>query len=130
MGGSRSAGAWRERGSSRFLWRVSTRQRWRNCAGQFVARNPFDRFNRGNLTNEDRFFYGAFYCSQAMFQIGGKEWEEFYAILLDTMAENQRSDGSWDLEANQDQYLGYAYTTSLAVLSLTPPFQLLPIYQR
>lgn len=99
-------------------------------AGQFVARNPFDRFNRGNLTNEDRFFYGAFYCSQAMFQIGGKDWEQFYSTLLDTMTENQRRDGSWDLEANQDGYLGYTYTTSLAVLSLTPPFQLLPIYQR
>ena len=46
------------------------------------------------------------------------------------MTENQNADGSWDVEANQDQDLGFTYSTSLAILALTPPYQLLPIYQR
>ncbi len=92
--------------------------------------HPFNRFNRGGLTAEDRFYYGAYYCSQGMFQLGGKYWEEFYPTLLATLVTNQRADGSWDREANQDGQLGPAYSTSLAILALTPPYQLLPIYQR
>ena len=42
-------------------------------AGRFILEHPFDRFNRGNLTAEDRFYYGAYYTSQAMFQIGDKQ---------------------------------------------------------
>ena len=99
-------------------------------AGRFLLEHPFDRFNRGNLTAEDRFYYGAYYSSQAMFQLGGDYFKKFYPVLLETMVENQREDGSWELEANQDGPLGYAYSTSLGALSLTPPYQLLPIYQR
>ncbi len=99
-------------------------------AGKYLLQHPFDRFNRGGLAPEDRFYYGAFYCSQAMFQLGGDYWEQFFPVLLETLVENQRSDGSWDREANQDGPVGYAYSTSLAILSLTPPYQLLPIYQR
>lgn len=99
-------------------------------AARFILEHPFDRFNRGGLTEEDRFYYAAFYCSQAMLQMGGEYFANFYPVLLDTMTQNQNSNGSWDLEANQDGVLGYPYSTSLAILSLTPPYQLLPIYQR
>ncbi|MGE4002822.1 MAG: prenyltransferase/squalene oxidase repeat-containing protein [Planctomycetaceae bacterium] len=99
-------------------------------AGQFVLGHPFNDFNRGGLTREDRYYYGAYYCSQAMFQLGGDYYAEFYPGLLQTLVDNQRPDGSWDREANQDGVLGLAYSTSLAILALTPPYQLLPIYQR
>lgn len=99
-------------------------------AARYVLDHPFNRFNRGGLTPEDRFYYSAYYCSQAMFQLGGKHWDEFYPVLLNTMADNQSPNGSWDLEANQDGVFGHTYSTSLAILSLTPPYQLLPIYQR
>jgi hypothetical protein len=99
-------------------------------AGEFILKHPFDRFNQGGLAPEDRFYYGAFYCSQAAFQLGGEYWEKFYPVLLETMVDNQRSDGSWDREANQDGPIGFAYSTSLAILSLTPPYHMLPIYQR
>ena len=90
-------------------------------AARFILDHPFDRFNRGGLTTEDRFYYAAFYCSQAMFQLGGKNWEAFYPVLLETLVDNQASDGSWEREANQDAGHGFAYSTSLAILSLTPP---------
>ncbi|MCA9077962.1 MAG: terpene cyclase/mutase family protein [Planctomycetaceae bacterium] len=96
----------------------------------FVLSHPFDDFNRGNLTREDRYFYGAYYCSQAMFQLGGEHWQKFYPGLLKTFFENQLENGAWPREANKDEHLGFCYSTSFALLALTPPYQLLPIYQR
>jgi len=99
-------------------------------AAKFVLKHSFNEFNRGGLTREDRYYYGAFYCSQAMFQMGGEYWARFYPDLLTTLVANQNRDGSWAREANQDRILGFNYSTSLAILALTPPYQLLPIYQR
>jgi hypothetical protein len=100
------------------------------AAGDFILAHPFHHFNRGALTATDQYFYGAFYCSHAMFQLGGDYWTEFYQVLLDTLAENQRPDGSWEREAVEVSVLGFVYPTALAVLALAPPYQLLPIYQR
>ncbi len=99
--------------------------------GDFILEHQFNDFNRGGLTREDRYFYGAFYCSQAMYQLGGDHFAKFYPALLKTMVDNQNRNGSWSREANQtDGELGFAYSTSLAVLALTPPYQLVPIFQR
>lgn len=100
------------------------------AAGRFILAHPFDHFNRGGLTATDQYFYGAFYCSQAMFQLGGDEWKQFYTVLLDTLAENQRHDGAWEREMVEVGQLGLTYSTALGVLALTPLYQLLPIYQR
>ena len=65
-----------------------------------------------------------------MFQLGGDYWSKFYPPLMKTLVEHQRPDGSWDRESASDGVYGNAYTTALAILSLTPPYQILPIYQR
>lgn len=96
----------------------------------YVLSHRFDKFNQGSLTREDRYYYGAYYCSQAMFQLGGEHWQEFYPGLLQTFSENQLENGAFPREANQDEHLGFCYSTSFAILALTPPYQLLPIYQR
>ncbi|MGE3314089.1 MAG: prenyltransferase/squalene oxidase repeat-containing protein [Planctomycetaceae bacterium] len=100
-------------------------------AGGYILQHGFDRYNRGGTHPEDRYHYSAFYCSQAMFQLGGDYWFRFFPKLLDTLVENQRGDGSWEAEslANDRKY-GNIYSTGLTVLTLTPPYQLLPIYQR
>ena len=99
-------------------------------AGQWLLTQSFEPFNRSR-NSHDRYFYSAYYCSQAMFQLGGEYWSEFYPRLLKTLAENQRADGSWDRErsARSARY-GNSYSSALAILALTPPYQLLPIYQR
>jgi hypothetical protein len=97
-------------------------------AGRWILAHPFDRYN-GSMHATDRYFYSAYYCSQAAFQLGGRYWEEFYPPLANVLLAHQRSDGGWDAEA-QDPEFGAAYSTALAVLCLTPPYQLLPIYQR
>jgi len=101
-------------------------------AGTWLLEHPFKTFNDPvPNAHEDRFFYSAYYCSQAMAQLGGRYWEEFFPKLVAVLLENQATDGSWPPEPHSgDAIFGNAYTTALSVLSLTPPYQLLPVYQR
>jgi hypothetical protein len=99
-------------------------------AGRWLLDHPFVDYRRG-VTRRDRYFYSLFYCSQAMFQLGGNYWAEFYPSSLRTLLVHQRSDGSWDPESYQpDSAFGSTYTTALTVLALSPPYQMLPIFQR
>ena len=66
-----------------------------------------------------------------MFQLGDKYWEKFYPRLAAALTRFQGDDGSWDIERDYNgNGFGRCYTTALSVLALTPPYQLLPIYQR
>jgi hypothetical protein len=103
------------------------------AAGDWLLAHPFKAF--GELVPaRDRFFYGAYYCSQAMAQLGGHYWEQFFPSLADVLVKSQTPDGSWPPEVSGaptgEAVFGQVYTTALAVLSLTPPYQLLPVYQR
>ncbi|MBL9138617.1 MAG: hypothetical protein JNK85_22300 [Verrucomicrobiales bacterium] len=99
-------------------------------AGEWLARRPFGDFG-GIVGLRDRYFYSAYYCSQAMAQLGGSFWERFYPPLVRSLLSAQQADGSWPPEpAAGDAVFGNVLTTALAVLSLTPPYQLLPVYQR
>jgi hypothetical protein len=89
---------------------------------------PF-RFNQ-------HFFYGVYYTSQAMFQIGGKYWtwyrDYLHWLLLspDPSAHAQRPGGFWNPVSGDDGQAGVNYCTAMAVLSLTVEYRFLPIYQR
>ena len=98
------------------------------AAGAYLRRYPFDEFNQG-MSKSDRYIYAAYYCSQAAMQLGGETWGTVYPSIVDAFLENQKSDGTWPLE-KMHLWTGPAYSTSMAILSLTPPQQLLPIYQR
>jgi len=99
-------------------------------AGDWLLANPFRGF--GQLVGgSDRFFYSTYYCSQAAAQLGGRYWEGIFPPIVNVLLGSQSSDGSWPPEpSNGDAVFGNAYTTAMAVLSLTPPYQLLPVYQR
>jgi hypothetical protein len=99
-------------------------------AGKWILDHPFIAYNQSSGTPRDRFHYGAYYCSQAMFMLGGNSWRQFFPTMANTLINNQHSPGNWGLENHGDGVFGECYTTSLAVLSLTVPYQLLPIYQR
>jgi hypothetical protein len=105
------------------------------AAGDWLVAHPFKAF--GELVPaRDRFFYGAYYCSQAMVQLGGRYWEQFFPPLAEVLVNSQNTNGSWPPEVGGyaptggEAVFGSGYSTSLAVLSLTPPYQLLPVYQR
>jgi hypothetical protein len=100
-------------------------------AGDWLLAHPYRFFGEVIPERDDRFFYSAYYCTQAMAQLGGRYWEKFFPTLVELLLSSQATDGSWPGEPNSgDAIFGNAYTTALAVLSLTPPYQLLPVYQR
>lgn len=97
-------------------------------AGDWLLRHPFGRYN---VKSDERYHYALYYCTQAMFQLGGRYWSAFFPPVARTLLANQGSNGSWRPEsAGEDARFGNAYTTAMVVLSLTTPYQLLPIYQR
>ena len=98
-------------------------------AGQWLLSQSFGQYN-AHSSHLDRYHYSAYYCSQAMFQLGGEYWARFYPPLAKTLITHQNANGSWQPEKGNDSRFGNAYTTALTVLALTPPYQLLPIYQR
>jgi hypothetical protein len=99
-------------------------------AGNWILRHSFQPY--GNSSHiDDRYHYSAFYCGQAMFQLGGDYWHRFFPPFLKVLADAQHADGSWDVDTQRsDAIYGNVYTTALTVLALAPPYQLLPIYQR
>jgi prenyltransferase/squalene oxidase-like repeat protein len=100
------------------------------AAGDWLLSHPFRGFGE-RIGIADRFFYSAYYTSQAAAQLGGRYWEGIFPPLAAALMSAQSPDGSWPAEVgHRDMMFGNVYTSALAVLSLTPAFQLLPVYQR
>ena len=80
---------------------------------------------------DDRYHYGVFCSCQAMYQLGGEYWRQFFPPTAQVILANQNVDGSWDPENHTfDREYGASYTTALMALTLGAPNQLLPIFQR
>jgi hypothetical protein len=76
------------------------------------------------------YYLSTYYSSQAMAQVGGDAWNQVFPQITRGLLQEQAKDGSWPADVSGERKFGSAYTTSLAILALTPPYQLLPIYQR
>jgi hypothetical protein len=76
------------------------------------------------------FYYGLYYCAQAMFQLGGKYWERFAPHMYEMMLKFQRKDGSWPQGAANEASAGTCYSTAMGVLAIAVSYRQLPIYQR
>ncbi len=87
--------------------------------GGYLLKNP-------PRWNEEHFFYSAYYCAQAMFQLGGNYWEFYRPRLHAVMLDHQQPSGGWI----GSETIGPTYCTAMAVLALTVEYRLLPIYQR
>ena len=102
-------------------------------ASDWILECDFTKYNRERPCEvtwlNDRYNYGAFICTQAMYQQGGKYWKQFYPPVVDAIVGGQKTDGSWPPEP-RDKEFGSCYTTALCVLSLSVSDQLLPIFQR
>ena len=104
------------------------------ASGEWILKHDFSNYDFERKVYEgvwrgDRYHYGAILCAQAMFQLSGKYWEKFFPPLVNALQENQQKDGSW-LTKGRDKPYGSCYTTSLSILSLSVPNQMLPIFQR
>ena len=72
-------------------------------------------------------YYGMYYASQGLFQIGGENWKEFSEWMYSTWVPRQRTDGSWPGSSGEQNP---AYTTSMIILAFAVPYRQLPVYQR
>ena len=79
---------------------------------------------------EGYFYLSSYYTSQAMAQVGGDSWNQIFPQIAANLLAEQSKDGNWPPGGGTERTYGPCYSTSLAILSLTPAYQLLPIYQR
>lgn len=98
------------------------------AAGKYILDTPAN-------PRAPHFFYGIYYTSQGMFQLGDPYWKQYrpelHNLLLST--NGPKSDGSWQAGnqlAFDDYRWGPNYCTSMAILALTVEYRYLPIYQR
>jgi len=112
------------------------------AAGDWLLAHPFQNYGERIGTGNDRFLYSTYYCSQAAAQLGGRYWKGIYPPIAEVLVKSQEADGSFPVDSGMgggfrgggrgggDAMYGQVYSTALAVLSLTPAYQLLPVYQR
>jgi len=103
-------------------------------SGDWILKHDFSNYGEdtppyGCNWLRDRYHYGAVLCTQAMYQLGGKYWKQFFPTLVEALVANQQPNGAWPPERRENQY-GSCYTTALSILSLSVPNQMLPIFQR
>jgi len=74
---------------------------------------------------QGHYFYAHLYMAQAMWQVGGKEWRDYFPKMRDHLVQRQGQTGSW-----QGDGVGVIYGTAIATLILQLPHQGLPILMR
>ena len=104
-------------------------------AGDWILEHGFQKYNDQMRFDQkgwynDCYHYGVFYCSQAMYQLGGRHWESFFPKTSNVLMENQRKDGSWADSNSLGGEYGKCYSSSMCILALSSPNQLLPIFHR
>jgi squalene cyclase len=83
---------------------------------------------KDNFDAREHFWYGHYYASHAMHQVGGKDWKDWYKKMVDTFLPLQRNDGNW--YGGDRSSPGPIYETAIAVIALSVPMNYLPIFQR
>jgi hypothetical protein len=74
----------------------------------------------------EHYYYTLYYITQAMYQIGGEHWRQWYPMIRDRLLRERSADGSWSAGSEA----GPEYATAMSVLVLQVPAGLLPIYQK
>ena len=91
----------------------------------FLRRNP-PRLSDAN-------YYYWYYGTLAMYQYGGKPWQDWNSTVRDLLVAQQVQTGpmtgTWDPNDEWGRYGGRLYSTALATLTLEVYYRLLPLYR-
>jgi len=99
-------------------------------SGDWLLERPMTRFLHEPYP-KDSYYYSVFYCCQGMYQLGGNHWAVFFPPTIRTLVSNQQPDGSWVAPRNElETVYGSTYATAMAVLAISAPNQILPVFQR
>jgi hypothetical protein len=99
--------------------------------GKWLLDYTFEVYNSDDGLPRDRYHYSLFNCCQGMYQLGSPYWEQFFPRVVGSILKHQEADGSWEPESyHLDRPFGDSYTTALVLLALSPPNEILPIFQR
>ena len=79
------------------------------------------------LPNESFAYYGLYYASQGLFQIGGENWKEFSDWMYAAYLPRQRGSGAWPGHGSEQSE---PYATAMTILAFAVPYRQLPVYQR
>ena len=82
---------------------------------------------RDKLPNEGYAYYGLYYASQGLFQIGGENWKEFSDWMYAAYLPRQRGSGAWPGHGGEQSE---SYATAMTILAFAVPYRQLPVYQR
>jgi hypothetical protein len=81
-------------------------------------------FNLSGANSYGHWHYTYYYYTQALYRLGGKDWEDYRDRLYRRLIGEQSSNGSWS------GYVGPIYCTSLNLTMLQLENGYLPIYQK
>ncbi len=81
-------------------------------------------FNLAGANSYGHWHYTYYYYTQAVYRLGGKDWEDYRDRLHRRLMSEQASNGSWS------GYVGPIYCTSLNLTMLQLENAYLPIYQK
>ncbi len=82
---------------------------------------------REHLLDEEYAYYGLYYASQGLFQIGGENWKEFSEWMYSSYLAKQRQSGAWPEHRSERSE---PYATAMTILAFAVPYRQLPVYQR
>jgi squalene cyclase len=81
-------------------------------------------YNLSGANSYGHWHYTYYYYTQALYRLGGKDWEDYRDRLYRRLMGEQASNGSWS------GYVGPIYCTSLSLTMLQLENAYLPIYQK
>ncbi len=79
---------------------------------------------KGVVRRETYYFYGHYYAVQALWQTGGRHWQQWYPAVRDELIDRQQEGGSWLSP------IGKEYAAAMALIVLQMPENHMPIFQR
>lgn len=77
----------------------------------------------------EHFWYGRYYASHAMHQVGGQEWHDWYAKISTLLLAELSQSGDWGRSNLDSAVVGSVYQTAIATIILSVPAQYLPFFQ-
>ena len=92
------------------------------AGGEYLLSHP--------VTDDSRFpYYSTYYAAQGAHQAGGAVWSTVWKLTQARLLAEQEKEGSWP-QSHSSEEPGRIYATTMALLTLSIPYRLLPVYQR